>query len=115
MLACAQFFQTPVERIIVVHDEIDLDFGVLRLKDGGGHGGHNGLRDIKKALGSGDFLRLRFGIGRPDQGDVTSHVLSSFSTAEWSELPALFDDCCDALEKVFDDGITAAQNELHSK
>lgn len=72
----AQFYKIPVESILVVHDELDLPTGTLRLKHDGGHGGHNGVRDIINHLHSGAFVRLRIGIGRPDQGEVTDYVLN---------------------------------------
>lgn len=72
------FFGVDVSRILVIHDEIDLPFGVIRLKVGGGHAGHNGLRSIVAELGSRDFLRLRVGVGRPKRGDVAAYVLQDF-------------------------------------
>ena len=79
---CADFFKITVENILVVHDELDLPFGTMAFKKGGGLAGHNGLKSISQLLGSRDFMRLRLGIGRPAHGDVASYVLSNFSSDE---------------------------------
>ncbi len=113
--AAAAFFQIDPEHIIVVHDELDLDPGSLKVKVGGGHGGHNGLRDIVSKLGSNDFVRIRLGIGRPARGSVTDWVLGTFSSDEWSMLPDQLEDACDALEMIVSDGAVAAQNEFNGK
>ncbi|MDD2319800.1 MAG: aminoacyl-tRNA hydrolase [Geobacteraceae bacterium] len=96
-----RFHKIPSEDIIVVHDDLDIPFGRVRLKKGGGHGGHNGLRSIVAALGSGDFNRLRIGIGRPLHGDVVDYVLNPFSAAEVQGLLAVLDGAVDVLESVF--------------
>lgn len=102
--------------LIVVHDEIDLPFGTLRLKTGGGHGGHNGLRSICATLGRGDFVRLRIGVGRPPQGgDVAGYVLSPFSAAERRELGAVLDGAVAALETLAGQGLAAAMNEFNNR
>jgi PTH1 family peptidyl-tRNA hydrolase len=106
--AAARFFKIPVDRIVVVHDELDLPFGTVRLKTGGGEGGHNGLRSTASALGSKDFARVRFGIGRPPD-----FVLRDFAAAERKELPYLVDRAADATEALLRDGLDAAQNEFH--
>lgn len=89
-------FKIQPENLLVVHDEIDLPFGELKFKNGGGHRGHNGLRDIKARLGHGEFQRLRFGVGRSENEhiSVADHVLSNFSKSEQSDLPALVDQAC---------------------
>jgi PTH1 family peptidyl-tRNA hydrolase len=87
--ACADFFSTCPEDILVIHDELELPFGEIQIKMGGGLGGHNGLKSIKQHLGTSDFYRLRFGIGRPRRGSVSDFVLSRFSKEEEAELPDL--------------------------
>src|SRR5215211_3883988 len=95
------FYRVPVERVVAVHDELDIPFGQLRLKCGGGEGGHNGLRSMTRALGSKDFLRVRFGIGRPPgRQDPADFVLSDFSPAERKELDLLVDRAADAVQAV---------------
>lgn len=89
--ACTDFFNFKSEEILVVHDDLELPFGTIRLQRGGGLGGHNGLKSIKSHLGSDDFFRLRFGIGRPQRGSVASYVLLPFSKEEAPLLPLLFD------------------------
>lgn len=102
--------------LIVVHDEIDLPFGTLRVKVGGGHGGHNGLRSICGVLGSGEFPRLRIGVGRPPQGgDVSTYVLSPFSSAERSVLNGLLEGAGKALETILRQGPQAAMNEFNNR
>ena len=88
--ACTDFFSIKSEEILVVHDDLELPFGTIRLQKGGGLAGHNGLKSIKSHLGSDDFLRLRFGIGRPQRGSVASYVLLPFSKEEAPLLPLLF-------------------------
>jgi PTH1 family peptidyl-tRNA hydrolase len=105
-----RFYKVEVERLAVVHDELDLPFGSLRLKCGGGDGGHNGLRSLTAALGSKDYLRVRFGIGRPPgRQDPADFVLRDFSAAERKELPYLVDRAADAAELLLRDGLEAAQ------
>ncbi|MCK5825561.1 MAG: aminoacyl-tRNA hydrolase [Desulfuromusa sp.] len=96
--------------LIVIYDDLDLPFGRLRVKADGGHGGHNGLRDIIAVLGCNNFVRLRVGIGRPEHGNVTGHVLSRFSTNEQKLLPQLLDTAADAVEKILSSGATEAMN-----
>ncbi|WP_068273645.1 aminoacyl-tRNA hydrolase [Aldersonia kunmingensis] len=112
--ALARFFSVPVERVIVIHDEIDLDFATIRLKQGGGEGGHNGLRSISSALTSKDYLRTRVGVGRPPgRMDAAAYVLKPFSAAERKELPIICEQAADAVELLLDVGLEAAQNRLH--
>jgi peptidyl-tRNA hydrolase, PTH1 family len=93
----AAYYKTPPERIVVIHDELDLPFPVIRLKLGGGDNGHNGLRSITQALGTRDYYRVRFGIGRPPgRMDAATYVLRDFTAAERAELPLAIDRCADA-------------------
>jgi PTH1 family peptidyl-tRNA hydrolase len=104
------------DRIIVIHDELDLPFDSVKLKQSGGHGGHNGLRDIAKALGTPEFLRVRVGIGRPPgQQDPADYVLRPFGTSERSTLPVLLEDAADAAEAIVDEGLLAAQQRFHGR
>jgi len=113
--ACQSLGVTPGD-LIVVHDEIDLPFGTLRIKLGGGHGGHNGLRSITEALGHGDFIRVRLGIGRPPAGgDVSGYVLSRFASAERQALPELLDQAAAAVEAILTRGSAAAMNEFNGR
>ena len=110
-----RFFTIDPARVLVVHDELDIPFGVLRLKRGGGEGGHNGLRDISKALGTRDYVRVRVGIGRPPgRMDAADFVLHDFSPAERKELPLLLSDAADAVELVVTTGLEPAQQRVHS-
>lgn len=111
--AAANFYDIAPDKIIVLHDEIDLKPAQLRLKSGGGHGGHNGLRDIIKMLGSRDFLRVRLGIGRPKFGDVSDYVLGRFTRIEKVDVADLIEDGCDAVEALLQDGLESAQNRFH--
>lgn len=109
------FFKVPVERIVVVHDELDIDYGVLRLKRGGGDNGHNGLRSITLAIGSKDYLRTRFGIGRPPgRQDPADFVLRDFSATERKELPFHLDRAADAVESLLVQPLDAVQNTFHA-
>lgn len=112
----AKYFDVPVDRIIVLHDELDVPFGNVKLKQGGGHGGHNGLRDITKALGTPDFLRVRIGIGRPTGSkDPADFVLSPFNSTEKKELDLLLADAADATSSIVFDGLLKAQQDVHSR
>jgi PTH1 family peptidyl-tRNA hydrolase len=97
-----------------VHDEIDIPFNTVKLKSGGGEGGHNGLRDMSKALSTKDYLRVRVGVGRPPgRMDTADYVLRDFGTAERKELPFLLDEAADAVDVLVRDGLTAAQQRFH--
>ncbi|WP_422771865.1 aminoacyl-tRNA hydrolase [Plantactinospora sp. WMMC1484] len=112
--ALAQFYKVPVEQVVAVHDELDLPYGQLRCKRGGGEGGHNGLRSMSKSLGTKDYLRVRFGIGRPPgRQDPADFVLSDFSTVERKELEFLVDRAADVAEAVVTRGLEWAQNAYH--
>ena len=100
--------------LIVIYDDLDLPFGRLRIKVDGGHGGHNGIRDIIAILGCKDFIRLRIGIGRPERGNVTGHVLSRFATDEQKMLPQLLDTATDAVEMILLVGAAVAMNSFNN-
>ncbi|MTD54806.1 aminoacyl-tRNA hydrolase [Amycolatopsis pithecellobii] len=113
--ATAKFYKIDTSGIVVVHDELDLPFGGLKLKLGGGDNGHNGLKSITKSLGTKDYYRVRFGIGRPPgRMDPADFVLKDFSTVERKELPLEVDRCADAIEALIGKGLTAAQNTFHA-
>jgi PTH1 family peptidyl-tRNA hydrolase len=110
------FYKIPVANLIVVHDELDIPFAEVRLKLGGGEGGHNGLRSITKSVGTRDYLRVRVGIGRPPgRMDPADYVLHDFSSTERSEVPLLISDAADAAESLVANGLVAAQQEWHSR
>jgi peptidyl-tRNA hydrolase, PTH1 family len=112
----AKFWKIPPASIVVVHDDLDLQFGRLKLGAGGGHGGNNGVRSVIADLGTADFLRVRFGIGRPNPGgDAANHVLADFSRAEQKELPDLRSAAADAVEEILASGLTAAMNRFNVK
>ncbi|WP_340560862.1 aminoacyl-tRNA hydrolase [Streptomyces sp. GSL17-111] len=110
----ADFYKVPVERIIAVHDELDIDFGALRVKLGGGDNGHNGLKSITKSLGSG-YHRVRFGVGRPPgRMPVADFVLKDFGSTERKELDYFVDRAADAVECLVLDGLARAQNTYNT-
>lgn len=110
------FYKLPPDRIVVIHDELDLPFGSIRLKRGGGDNGHNGLRSVTAALGSRDYYRVRLGVGRPTgRMDPADFVLHDFSAAERAELPVLLGRAADAVETLLSQGLAAAQNDFHDR
>ncbi|AXJ10395.1 aminoacyl-tRNA hydrolase [Arthrobacter sp. PM3] len=112
--ALAQFYGIDPAHVIAVHDEIDIPFDTVKLKLGGGEGGHNGLRDISKALATKDYLRVRVGVGRPPgRMDTADFVLRDFSAPEKKDLPFLIDSAADAVELLVKDGLLAAQQKFH--
>jgi PTH1 family peptidyl-tRNA hydrolase len=114
VVALAQFFKVPVDNVVAVHDELDVPFGQVRVKRGGGEGGHNGLRSMSKSLGSKEYARVRFGIGRPPgRQDPADYVLSDFGGAERKELDFLVDRAADVVEAVVLEGVEWAQNKYH--
>jgi PTH1 family peptidyl-tRNA hydrolase len=109
------FFKVPLERLVVVHDELDLPYGGLRLKFGGGDNGHNGLKSLRRSLGSGEFNRVRIGIGRPPgRMDAAAFVLRDFSAAERKELDVLVEQAADSIEALVVDGMDKAQNTFNT-
>ncbi len=109
------YFNAPVDTLLVVHDELDLPFGTLKLKRGGGEGGHNGLKSISQSLGNKNYIRLRFGVGRPPgRQDPADFVLAEFSPSERKELPFLISDAADAVVDVLEHGLETAQMRLHT-
>ncbi|MCK6081124.1 aminoacyl-tRNA hydrolase [Microbacterium sp. EYE_5] len=113
--ALAQFYGVPAGRVVVVHDELDIPFDTLKLKTGGGHGGHNGVRDVAKALGTPEFPRVRVGVGRPPgRQDPADWVLDPFGAAERKTLPIAIGEAADAVEQLIDEGLLAAQQRHHA-
>lgn len=113
--ALATFYKVPVERIIAVHDELDIDFGTLRSKLGGGDNGHNGLKSMRASLASGEFYRVRAGIGRPPgRQSPADFVLSNYTAAERKELPFQVDTAADAVESLMRDGLEQTQQRYNS-
>ncbi len=116
---CLQFHDVSVDSMIVIHDEIDLPFGTLRLKSGGGHGGHNGLRSIITQLGENGFSRVRIGMGKPaHQGQhekITGHVLGNLPPQATQELESLLDRACQSVETIVQSGIVVAMNQYNSR
>ncbi|MGQ0847051.1 MAG: aminoacyl-tRNA hydrolase [Sporichthyaceae bacterium] len=111
----AQYYDVPAERIVVVHDELDLPYQSLRIKLGGGDNGHNGLKSMRKSLGTGDFHRVRFGVGRPPgRMDPAAFVLRDFSAAERKDIDFEIDRTCDAVELLVAEGLERAQNQYNS-
>lgn len=114
VVSLAQFFKVPLENVIAIHDELDVPYGQVRAKRGGGEGGHNGLRSMSKSLASKEYARVRFGIGRPPgRQDPADFVLSDFSAAERKELDFLVDRAADVAEAIILEGVEWAQNKYH--
>jgi PTH1 family peptidyl-tRNA hydrolase len=113
--ALLRFYKLEPPQLIVVHDELDIPFDRVKLKFGGGHGGHNGIRDIISSIGTGDFNRVRVGIGRPPgRQPAADFVLRDFTASERAVLPNLLTDAADAVESIARDGLTAAQLRFHT-
>jgi peptidyl-tRNA hydrolase, PTH1 family len=113
--ALAKFYSVPPTDLVVVHDELDLEFGQIRLKQGGGEAGHNGVRSVSTALATKDYLRVRIGIGRPPgRKDPAAFVLENFTAAEWREVPVIIEQAADATELLIKLGLDAAQNQVHA-
>lgn len=111
----AKFYSVAPTDIIVIHDDLDLEFGLVRLKIGGGEGGHNGLRSVVAALGTKDFQRVRIGIGRPPgRKDPATFVLENFTAKERAEVPTICEQAADATELVVELGLEPAQNRVHA-
>jgi PTH1 family peptidyl-tRNA hydrolase len=108
------FYKIPPGRVVIVYDELDLPFGTIRLKLGGGDNGHNGARSVTAALGTRDYYRIRVGIGRPPgRMDPADFLLTDFSAAERKEVPLITERAADAAEALLSDGLAAAQNQIH--
>lgn len=113
--ALLRFYKVEPDRLIVVHDELDIPFDTIRLKSGGGPGGHNGVKSVAANLGTPDFARVRVGIGRPPgHQDPADYVLKDFSASERKSLPSLIDDAADAVDLIARDGLEAAQQRFHA-
>jgi len=115
VMQALQFYKLPLSHLIVVHDELDLPFGTARFKQGGGHGGHNGLRSIMEQLGKGDFMRLRIGIGNPVHGDTTNYVLGHIPPERMETLPLVLDGGLDMLEMMLDEGLPKAMSMFNNR
>jgi peptidyl-tRNA hydrolase, PTH1 family len=113
--ALATFYKVPPERIIAIHDELDIPFDTMRVKLGGGDNGHNGLKSMRSSLGTGDFHRVRVGIGRPPgRQEVADFVLSNDSTTERKVVPFTVDTAADAVESLIADGLERTQQRFNS-
>ena len=112
--ALARFYKTPPEQVIVIYDEMDIPFGEVRLKFGGGVAGHNGARSVRDHLGTPDFVRVRTGIGRP-RDEAIDHVLDRFTGSQRKELPDLIQRAADAVERVLEVGVERAMNEINTR
>ena len=110
-----RFHKLSLADVIVIHDELDLPFGQVRLKDGGGHAGHNGLRSLMQELGGGSFVRLRIGIGRPQHGDAADYVLSNFSREEQLLFYRILDGAVEAIQLLLREGLPKAMSLCNSR
>jgi peptidyl-tRNA hydrolase, PTH1 family len=111
----AKFYSVAPADVIILHDELDIDFGQIRLKFGGGVAGHNGLRSVSSALGTNDFQRVRIGVGRPPgRMDGAAFVLGNFTSAERKEVPTICEQAADATELLVGQGLEPAQNTVHA-
>lgn len=109
------FYKVEQQDVVVVHDDVDLPFGDVRVKKGGGHGGHNGLRDLNAKIGA-DYVRVRFGVGRPPEGwDTADYVLAGFTSGEEARLAGLVDQAADAVGLVVSRGVDAAMTEINRR
>jgi PTH1 family peptidyl-tRNA hydrolase len=113
--AALNFHKVDIQDLIVIHDDLDIPFGRVKLKEEGGHAGHNGLRSLLQELGSGSFVRLRIGIGRPLHDEAADYVLSSFSSDELVNLPRIIDCVADLLKLVIEEGLLKAMSIYHNK
>lgn len=111
----ASYFHVDPASVVVIHDELDLPLGTIRLKQGGGDNGHNGLRSITKSLSTKDYIRIRIGIGRPPgRQDPADFVLKPFASAERGEIGVIIEEAADAVELLAREGLAIAQNRLHT-
>jgi PTH1 family peptidyl-tRNA hydrolase len=110
----SKYYGVDPDHLVVVHDEIDIGLGQLRVKFGGGDNGHNGLKSVRKSLDTGDFYRVRVGVGRPgNRGEVHDHVLNGFNAAERKELPLLVAEAADAVESLISKGLEPTQQAFN--
>lgn len=110
------FYKTDLDNLMVIHDDVDLAFGEVRIKQGGGHGGHNGLRDIQQKLGTNKYLRVRFGVSRPPKGwDTADYVLGKWSSSEDAQLDEAVDRAADAVETVLKEGAQKAMETVNAR
>jgi len=113
--ALTDYYRVGPDALVIVHDELDIPFHAIRLKRGGGDNGHNGLRSVTTALGTRDYLRVRFGVGRPPgRQDAADYVLKPFSSTERRDLDIEVDRAADAVEALVTEGLTSAQNTFHA-
>lgn len=115
IMQALQFYKLQLSNMIVIHDELDLPFGSVRFKNGGGHGGHNGLRSIMENLGKGDFVRLRIGIGKSPHGDTTDHVLGKIPPDQMEKLPNILDGGIEMLEVMLKEGLPKSMSLFNNK
>ncbi|MDD2366839.1 MAG: aminoacyl-tRNA hydrolase [Desulfuromonadaceae bacterium] len=115
VMQALQFYKLPLSNLIVIHDELDLNFGTVRLKNGGGHGGHNGLRSIIENLGKADFIRLRIGIGKAPDGNTTDHVLGRITPEQMEKLPVILDGAIEMLQVMLKEGIAKSMSLYNNK
>jgi len=115
VMQALQFHKVPLSNLIVIHDELDLLFGVVRFKNGGGHGGHNGLRSIMENLGKGDFIRLRIGIGKSPHGDTTGHVLGRIPPDQMEVLSRVLDGGIEMIEVMLKEGLPKSMSLFNNK
>lgn len=115
IMQALQFYKLPISNLIVIHDELDLPFGTVRFKQGGGHGGHNGLRSIMEHLGKGDFSRLRIGIGKSLHGDSTGHVLGKFPPEQMEDLPLVCNGGMQMLEVMLKEGLLKSMSLFNNR
>lgn len=113
--AALRFYKLSPADLIVIHDELDIPFGQVKIKEGGGHGGHNGLRSLMGELGSGDFIRVRVGIGRPAKGDPAKYVLGPFDREEIPHVPQVVDGICDLLGLLLREGVPKTMSIFNRK
>ncbi|MCM2358282.1 MAG: aminoacyl-tRNA hydrolase [Geobacteraceae bacterium] len=109
------FHRLSLQDLIVIHDDLDIPFGRIKLKEGGGHAGHNGLRSLMQELGGGQFLRIRIGVGRPLQGDAADYVLSPFGRDEMNVLPRILEGAVDFLELLLAEGLPKAMSLCNNR